>query len=58
MNLSSIDVKDIIRERSAKFLDSIFSPKKLCFIGEFSRFKSGKIDRKALEKSVKQLMSI
>jgi amino acid adenylation domain-containing protein len=56
-NLSSADVSEI-RKESATFLDSIFFPKKIFFIADFPRSQSGKIDRKTLEKSAKQLMSI
>lgn len=56
-NLSSTDTSEI-RKESAAFLDSIFFPKKIFFIEDFPRSQSGKIDRKTLEKSAKQLMSI
>jgi amino acid adenylation domain-containing protein len=56
-NLSSADASEI-RKKSTKFLDSIFFPKKIFFIDDFPRSQSGKIDRKTLEKSAKQLMSI
>ena len=45
-----------IRKQSTKFLDSIFFPKKIFFIEDFPRSQSSKIDRKALEKSARQLM--
>ncbi|MDC1238153.1 amino acid adenylation domain-containing protein [Pseudomonadales bacterium] len=57
IELSREDVSQI-RQQSAKFLDSIFFPKKIFFIEDFPRSQSGKIDRKTLEKSAKQLMSI
>ena len=57
VELSREDVSQI-RQQSAKFLDSIFFPKKIFFIDDFPRSQSGKIDRKSLEKSAKQLMSI
>ena len=49
VELSSADIS-VIRKESTKFLDSIFFPKKICFIRAFPRSQSGKIDRKALEK--------
>ena len=55
--LSREDVSKI-RGQSAKFLDSIFFPKKIFFIEDFPRSQSGKINRKALEKSAKQLMGL
>lgn len=55
VELSREDVSQI-RQQSAKFLDSIFFPKKIFFIEDFPRSQSGKIDRKSLEKSAKQLM--
>ncbi|MDB2389762.1 amino acid adenylation domain-containing protein [Alphaproteobacteria bacterium] len=57
VKLSREDVSQI-RQQSVKFLDSIFFPKKIFFIEDFPRSQSGKIDRKALEKSAKQLMSL
>ena len=56
-NVSSADVSEI-RKKSAIFLDSIFFPKKIFFIEDFPRSQSGKIDRKTLEKSAKQLMAL
>lgn len=55
--LSREDVSQI-RQQSAKFLDSIFFPKKIFFIEDFPRSQSGKIDRKTLEKSAKKLMGL
>lgn len=55
VELSREDVSQI-RQQSVKFLDSIFFPKKIFFIEDFPRSQSGKIDRKSLEKSAKQLM--
>jgi len=55
--LSRDDVSQI-RKQSAKFLDSIFFPKKIFFIENFPRSQSGKIDRKNLEKSAKKLMGL
>jgi len=55
--LSREDVSQI-RQQSAKFLDSIFFPKKIFFIEDFPRSQSGKIDRKTLEKTAKQLMGL
>ncbi len=57
IELSREDVSQI-RQQSAKFLDSIFFPKKIFFIEDFPRSQSGKIDRKTLEKSAKQLMGL
>ena len=57
VELSREDVSQI-RKLSTTFLDSIFFPKKIFFIEDFPRSQSGKIDRKALEKSAKKLMSI
>ena len=57
VELSREDVSQI-RQHSAKFLDSIFFPKKIFFIEDFPRSQSGKIDRKTLEKSAKQLMGL
>ena len=57
VELSREDVSQI-RQQSAKFLDSIFFPKKIFFIEDFPRSQSGKIDRKTLEKSAKQLMGL
>lgn len=56
--LAEISREDLsqIRKQSTKFLDSIFFPKKIFFIEDFPRSQSGKIDRKALEKSARQLM--
>ena len=56
-NLSSEDVNEI-RKKSAKFLDSIFFPKKMFFIEDFPRSQSGKIDRKTLVELAKQLMGL
>jgi amino acid adenylation domain-containing protein len=59
-NLVELSREDVsqIRQQSAKFLDSIFFPKKIFFIEDFPRSQSGKIDRKTLEKSAKQLMGL
>ena len=57
VELSREDVSQI-RQQSAKFLDSIFFPKKIFSIRDFPRSQSGKIDRKTLEKSAKQLMGL
>ena len=56
--LTEISREDVyqIRQQCAKFLDSIFFPKKIFSIEDFPRSQSGKIDRKILEKSAKQLM--
>ena len=56
VELSREDVSQI-RQQSAKFLDNIFFPKKIFFIENFPRTQSGKIDRKTLERSAKQLLS-
>lgn len=59
-NLVELSREDVsqIRQHSAKFLDSIFFPKKIFFIEDFPRSQSGKIDRKTLEKTAKQLMGL
>ena len=57
VELSRDDVSQI-RQKSIKFLDSIFFPRKIYFIKDFPRSQSGKIDRKALEQSAKQLSSV
>lgn len=59
-NLVELSREDVsqIRQQSAKFLDSIFFPKKIFFIEDFPRSQSGKIDRKTLEKTAKQLMGL
>jgi amino acid adenylation domain-containing protein len=57
VELSREDVSQI-RQQSARFLDSIFFPKKIFFIEDFPRSQSGKIDRKTLEISAKQLMGL
>lgn len=56
-SLSRADISEI-RKESAKFLDSVFFPKKIFLIESFPRSQSGKVDRKALEKSAKQLMRV
>tara|TARA_B100000780_G_scaffold186110_1_gene130681 strand:- start:2419 stop:3993 length:1575 start_codon:yes stop_codon:yes gene_type:complete len=57
VELSSMDISKI-RKHSVKFLDSIFFPKKIFFIENFPRSQSGKIDRKTLEQSAKQLLNL
>lgn len=55
--LSSVNVEEV-RKQSTKFLESIFFPKRIFFIKDFPRSPSGKIDRKTLEETAKQLMSM
>jgi len=57
VELSREDVSQI-RQQVVQYLDSVFFPKKIFFIEDFPRSQSGKIDRKALEKLAKQLMSV
>jgi amino acid adenylation domain-containing protein len=55
--LSSLDVREI-RKQSTELMDSIFFPKKIFFIKDFPRSQSGKINRKTLEKSAKELINL